>query len=309
VRALWGRTSGRPLALAIAVACLGAIPSVRAGEGATVAGVRLERYVTVKATIRSDGALDVEPAAGFERRSDSSGRVLSDTPLTPEGRAPLAPIGQFGCTAFGESPDRTDHTAAGPVRVDVDRPGGASRSAFHLSSLRDARGVNGRPTTQVLVCAVGGARPVGGWRLLQAGVGASYDSRTTYKLGMDWPKGEAAADTEKGFAFGADSDVGAVGRIHQQPGGKLEGSLVGPFDSDFNDTFNNAVAGWWQTPCLDDAEVCGAADGSDAFQGSIAGGLWEFFTDEIPAEGLRFRLASFTALACFTADGCNTAAN
>ena len=290
------------------VVWLGAIPSVRAGEGATVTGVRLERYVTVKVTIHSDGRLDVEPAQGFERRSDSSGNVLSDTPLTPEGKEPLPAVGQFGCTAFGDSPDHTDHTAAGPVRVDVDRPGGGTRSAFHLASLRDARGVDHRPTTQVLVCAVGGAQPGGGWRLLQAGVGASYDSRHTYKLGMDWPQGEAAADTEEGFAFGSDADVGAVGGIHQQPGGALKGSLVSPFDSDFNDTFNNAVAGWWQTPCLDDDPVCGPGDGSGAFQGSIAGGLWEFFTDEIPAEGLRFRLASFTTLACFTGDRCTSAA-
>lgn len=304
-RRVWWR-----LAVAVITVGLGAAPPAEAREGATVAGVRVERYLSAMVTIRPDsGGYAVEQARGFERRSDSNDRMLSDTPVTShKGAEPLPPLGEFGCTPYGDNPGPTDHTAAGPVRVDVDLFGGDSRAAFHLYSLRNARRAGHRPTTQILLCAAGGARPSDGWRLLQAGIGATYDSGDSHKLGMDWPRGEAGAETGKGFRFGSDAEVGAVGRIIQRPGGKLEGSFIGPFDSDFDDTFNNAVASWWQTPCLDDAPVCAPADGSDAFQGSIGGALWEFFTDEIPADGLRFRVATFTTLACPTHADCTSPA-
>lgn len=39
-------------------------------------------------------------------------------------------------TRQGDTPRFTDHTAAGPVRVDANRAGGGSRAAFHPDDLR-----------------------------------------------------------------------------------------------------------------------------------------------------------------------------
>ena len=89
--------------------------------------------------------------------------------------------------------------------------------------------------------------------------------------------------------------IGASGSIEQDPSGVLKGSFLGPFPSGFDDYFVNGVAGWWEHPCHDGA-ACGPADGSPVFQGSLAGGVWEFYDD--PGGDYRFRVASFFAVAC-----------
>jgi hypothetical protein len=91
--------------------------------------------------------------------------------------------------------------------------------------------------------------------------------------------------------------------VEQEPAGKVEGSLIGPFDSGFNDYFRNAAAGWWQHPCLDDGTMCGPADGSTVFQGSLAAAVWEFY-DDVPRDH-RFRIASFLAVACADPGACS----
>jgi len=286
------------LIVAVVASLAVGVPAL-AGEGAPVVGVRVERVLTAAVTVRLDGAAAVGETEGFERQVDASGRVLSETPIVPHAGAALPPLGEFGCEASGAAPGFTDHSQpAGPARLDFDADGGGARSVFHAYTLAGARRGQNRPTVQVLVCLAGGARPADGWHLLQAGVGAAYDSKEkTFGLGSRWLDGPTPAIGEDGYRFGS-AEVGATGRIVQEPRGGLEGSLIGPFESDLNDYFRNALAGWWEDPCLDEAPVCLPTDGSDQFQGSLAGGLWEFFADEIPADGLRFRIASFSTLSC-----------
>jgi hypothetical protein len=290
----------RLLVVVAVTASLAAGVPASAGQGAPVVGVRVERMLTAMVTVRLGGAASVGEAGGFERQVDQSGRVLSETPIVPNGGAALTPVGEFGCVASGAAPGFTDHsTHAGPARLESDLDGGGARSVFHVYTLEGARRVGDRRTVQVLVCLAGGARPADGWRLLQAGVGAAYDSKDeTFMLGGRSLDGPTPPIAEDGYGFGSTADVGAAGRIVQQPRGGVEGSLVGPFETGLNDYFRNALAGWWEDPCLDEAAVCLPTDGSDTFQGSLAGGLWEFFADDVPADGFRFRIASFSTLSC-----------
>jgi hypothetical protein len=179
----------------------------------------------------------------------------------------------FGCSGRGDAPEFRDHSeAAGPVRLDVDVSGDAARSAFHVYSLAGGRGAEGRSTLQVLVCMAGGGLAGVGRRLLQAGVGTAYDdTERTHLLGKAWLDGPTPTRGEGSFSFFGAAGTGADGWVEQEPAGKVEGSLIGPFDSDFNDYFRNAAAGWWQHGCVDDGPVCGPADGSAVFQGSVAG--------------------------------------
>ncbi len=272
-------------------------------EGAPVAGVLVERILTAVVTVHGDGRPpEVSEVAGFERRVDPSGRTIAEGPFPVQPGA-AEPLGVFGCSGRGDAPGFLDHSeAAGPVRLDVDVAGDGARSAFHVYSLAGGRTVEGRDALQVMVCMAGGGRAGEGRRLLQAGVGAAYDdTEHTHLLGKRWLDGPTPPRGEDGYVFFG-SDTGADGWVEQEPAGKVEGSLIGPFDSDFNDYFRNAAAGWWQHPCLDDGPACGPADGSTAFQGSLAGALWEFY-DDAPRD-YRFRVAVFFAMACTNPDAC-----
>lgn len=293
----WGR--------AVLIAALAAVtfPGVGAfaWEGPPVAGVRVERMLTAVVTVRLDGPVIVGEAGGFERRVDPSGRVLSETALAPGIDLPATPLGDFGCAPDGTRPGFVDHSeTGGPVRLGIDVPGGSSSAVFHAYTLEGARrGVGDRTTVQALFCLAGGAQATDGWRLLQAGVGVAYDSREeSFLLGKRWLDGSAPAVGEDTYRFGSAHEVGARGRIRQEPRGIVEGSFIGPIESDFDEYFRNGLAGWWQDGCVDDAAACLQTDGSEQFQGSLAGGLWEFFADEIPDGGLRFRVASFSVFSC-----------
>ena len=290
---------------AAAVLLAASAPAPASGrEGAPVAGVLIERMVTAVVAVHADGRPpEVSELAGFERRVDPSGRTLSEGPF-PVPPGPEEPVGVFGCAARGTARGFRDHSAAGPVRLDVDVAGDTSRSVFHLYSLAGGRTVDGRPTLQVLACMAGRGQAGEGRRLLQAGIGAAYDdTEHTHLLGRVWLDGDPAAREEAGFSFFGAADTGADGWVEQEPAGKVEGSLIGPFESGFNDYFRNAAVGWWQHPCLDDGPVCGPADGSTAFQGSLASAVWEFY-DDAAARDHRFRVAAFFAVACANPAAC-----
>lgn len=260
-----------------------------------MAGVLVERVITAVVTVHADERPpSVTETSGFERRVDPSGRTLSEGAFAVASNG--EPVAAFGCSGQGGPPGYRDHSqGGGPVRLEADADGGAARSVFHVYSLAGAREVEGGPTTQVLVCSAGGARAGGGQRLLQAGVGAAYDdTEESYILGKRWLVGPTPARGEDGYAFAGGEEAGANGYIEQDPVGELEGSFLGPFPSAFDDYFRNGLAGWWEHPCLDGAG-CTPADGSAAFQGSLAGGLWEFY--DLP-RSYRFRLALFFAVAC-----------
>jgi hypothetical protein len=270
-----------------------------------VAGVLVERVVTAVVTVPADGGpVSVSEPSGFERRVDPSGRTLSEGGFPVPSGVRLEPVGAFGCSARGSSPGFRDHSEAAPVRLDVDVGGGAARSVFHVYSLVGGRQMEGRPTVQVLICSAGGGRPAGGnQRLLQAGVGAAYgDTQDSHLLGKNWLDGPTPPRGEGSFSFFGAADTGADGWLEQEPAGEVEGSLIGPFPSGFDDYFANAAAGWWQHPCVDDGPVCGPADGSTVFQGSLAGALWEFYDDG--ARDYRFRVALFLAVACANPGAC-----
>lgn len=263
-----------------------------------MAGLLVERMVTAEVTVPAGGGpVSVSEPKGFERRVDPSGRTLS------EGSFPLAlnpnreVIGKFGCSGRGSSPGLRDHSETGPVRLDVNVGGGSARSVFHISSLVGGRQADGHPTVQVLICSAGGARfgSHGSQRVLQAGIGAAYDdTEHSYILGKQWPVGDTPDRAQDSYSF-AGGDAGADGTIEQDPSGELEGSFLGPFPTDFDNYFRNGMAGWWEHPCLD-GDACGPTDGSAVFQGSLAGGLWEFY-DDTPRD-YRFRVALFFAVAC-----------
>ena len=285
------------------------IPAAAQEDGALVAGVRVDRVLSAVLTITGDGRTALSDLSGFERRLAPNGEVLSETDLEADDEAPLKPLGEFRCVGQGKSGSGfTDHTRGrGPARLEVDTWGGGMRSAFWAYSLDPARlvGENRRPTRQVEVCLAGGAMAADGWKLLQAGAGVAYDDpEYTYRLGMDWPKGPTPVEATGGFQLGSPTKAGVVGRITQEPEDRLNGSFIGPAESEFDEYFENGVAGWWQDLCLDEP-ACTAADGSEHFHGNIAYAVWEFLPDEIPADGLRFRLASYATLLCVPGvEGC-----
>lgn len=277
------------------------VPAV-AEDGAPAAGVRVERMLSAMLTLEADGRTTLEDETGFERRVAPNGEVLSEFHLEPDGEAPLRPLGEFRCVGQGRSgAGFTDHSRRrGPARLEADGIGGGIRSAFWAYSLDPARlvGENRRPTRQVQVCVAGGAMAADGWKLLQAGAGAAYaDEEYSYRLTLDWPKGPTPPEASGGFQLGSPTKAGVVGRIAQTPEDRLSGSFVGPVPSEFDDFFENGVAGWWQAVCLDGA-ACTPADGSEQFHGNLAYAVWEFLPDEIPADGLRFRIASYATLLC-----------
>lgn len=285
------------------------MPAAAQEEAAPVGGVRVDRVLSAVLTITGDGRTELSDLSGFERRSAPNGDVLSELHLEPDDEAPLKPLGEFRCAGQGKSGSGfSDHTRGrGPARLEVDAWGGGMRSAFWAYSLNPARlvGENRRPTRQVAVCLAGGAMAADGWKLLQAGAGAAYeDAEYSYKLGMGWASGTTPAEATGGSQLGSPTKAGVVGRMTQEPEDRLTGSLIGPADSEFDEYFENGVAGWWQDLCLDES-ACTAADGSDHFHGNIAYAVWEFLPDEIPAGGLRFRLASYATLLCVPgAEGC-----
>lgn len=297
------------------MALLAATAAVSAGvpavgrEGAPVAGIRVERVLSAVLTIGPGGRTEISEVGGFERRVDPSGEVLAETDLEPHDGRPLPPLGEFRCVGQGRTgAGFTDHSrASGPARLDLDAAGSGMRAAFWAYSLDPARlvGENRRPTRQVEVCLAGGALATDDWRLLQAGAGVAYDEGDrTFKLGMDWPKGPTPAEATGGFQLGSPVKAGVVGRILQDPEDRLLGSFLGPVDSEFDEYFENGVAGWWNDLCLD-GTACTAADGSDRFHGNLAYAVWEYLPDEIPADGLRFRLAAFATFACVPGmEGC-----
>lgn len=291
-------TKRRLVALAAVLGLASLAVPASGREGGPVAGVLVERVITAVGTVHPDERPpSVSETSGFERRVDPSGRTLSEGGFPVSSAGPLEPVGSFGCSGRGSPPGYRDHSqGGGPVRLEADVGGAAARAVFHVYSLAGAREVEGGPTTQVLVCSAGGARAGAGQRLLQAGVGGAYDDAAhSHIIGKRWLVGPAPARAEDGYAFaGGDGEAGATGYIEQDPVGELEGSFLGPFPTDFDDYFRNALAGWWEHPCLDGAG-CTPADGSAAFQGSLAGGLWEFYD---PPRDYQFRLALFFAVAC-----------
>jgi hypothetical protein len=301
------RTWVRRLAVvAVAVLVAAGSPTPASGrEGAPVIGMLVERTVTEVVTVHADG----RPPEGselqsFERRVDPSGRTISEGSI-PVARETADSIGVFGCSGRGNAEGFRDHSQpAGPVHLDLVVAGAKARSVFHVYSLAEGRTVGGRPATQVLVCMAGGGQARDGRRLLQAGMGAAYDdTENTHILGKSWLDGTPAARDEAGFSFFGAADTGADGWVEQEPAGKVEGSMIGPFPSAFDDYFRNAAAGWWQHPCVDDGPVCGPADGSTVFQGSLAGAVWEFY-DEDAFRDHRFRVALFLTVNCPTLVGC-----
>ena len=269
-------------------------------ESAPVTGVLIQRTVSAVVTVHPDGrAPEVSEPAGFERRLQPFVATFSEgpVPVTPAG---AEPIGVFGCEGRGGEPGFRDlSAAAGPVRLGI---GDSARSAFHLYSLA-GRTVDGRSTLQVMVCMAGGARSGEGRRLLQAGVGAAYDdAEDGYLLNRRWLDAATPARGEDGYLFSGSADAGAAGWVEQEPTGWLDGSSLGPFDSDFDDYSLNAAAGWWKHPCVDDGPLCGPDDGSTVFQGSLAGALWEFSDDTTVDR--RFRVVLFLAEACTTPNAC-----
>lgn len=285
--------------VAAAVAWLvGVVVPVSAREGAPVAGVLVERVFTAVVSVPLDGGpASVSEPEGFERRVDPSGTTMSEGPV-PVSSGPPGRVGVFGCAPVGDGTRGfRDHTAKGPVRIDTEfGSGGGAESVFHVFSLLGARrSADGGSTVQVLVCAAGGAQPGEDARLLQAGVGVAYDDRDeTFVLGRRWLVGATPPRGEDGYAFGSSEEAGATGFIEQEPEGEVEGSLVGPFPSGFDDYFRNAAAGWWEHPCLD-GPACGPADGAAVFHGNLVGGLWEWIR---PPSEARFRVAVFVAVAC-----------
>ncbi|MGH9034694.1 MAG: hypothetical protein ACRD0O_02950, partial [Acidimicrobiia bacterium] len=244
-------------------------------------------------------APEVSEPAGFERRLQPFVATISEGPV-PVAPAVAEPVGVFGCQGWGSEPGFRDLSAgAEPVRL----ADGGGAAVFHLYSLVGGRTVDGRETLQVMVCMAGGARSGEGRRLLQAGVGAAYDDpERTHLVGRRWLDAATPARGEDGYLFSGSADAGADGWVEQEPAGWLEGSPIGPFDSDFYDYGRNAAAGWWKHPCVDDGPICGPADGSMVFQGSLAGALWEF-SDGTTAER-RFRVVLFLAEACINPGAC-----
>jgi hypothetical protein len=239
-----------------------------ARDDVAVEGTLIERMVSATVTVTADGVTVSEPS-GFERRRDGAEHPLA---LGSSGE------GAFGCRGTG------DARHLGDIRL----AGGGSGGLFSLYSLP------GQPqdTTQVLICLAGGARAGKDERLLQAGVGAAYEGDESRKLGMRWLTGPTPPRGEDGWFFAGSRTAGADGFIEQAPADHLEGSFIGPFDSDFDDHFRNAAAGWWEDDCVDAEQGCRHTDGSRAFQGSLAGALWEFPASE---ESHRFQVALFWA--------------
>lgn len=267
-----------------------------------MAAVRVERVLTAAVTITADGRTTVSDVSGIERRVASSGEVFSDTALEPDDDAPLKPLGEFRCIGQGKTgAGFTDHSRiGGPARLEVDGFGGGIRSAFWAYSLDPARlaGANRRPTRQVQICLAGGALAADGWKLLQAGAAAAYEEpEFSFRLAMGWPKGPTPLEATGGFQLGSPAKAGVVGRIAQEPEDRLDGSFAGPVDSAIDEFVENAVAGWWQDLCLDET-ACTLADGSERFHGNLAYAVWEYLPDEVPPEGLRFRIAAYAVFAC-----------
>jgi hypothetical protein len=234
----------------VAVVCVANVAVPASGrEGAPVAGMLIERIVTAIVAVHGNGQPpSVSEVNGFERRVDTAGRTISEGSFDVAPSADLEPVGGFGCSAQGDALGFRDHSEpVEPVRLEVDVGGSAARSVFHISTLVGGRRVSGRPTTQVLICAAGGARAAEQQRLLQAGIGAAYDDPDkSHILGKRWLDGPTPAKGEDSYGFAGAGDTGASGNIEQDPSGELEGSFIGPFPSGFDDYFVNGMAGWWE---------------------------------------------------------------
>ncbi len=167
-------------------------------------------------------------------------------------------------------------------------------------SQQAARGQDGRPSQQWLICATGGVDAQNGSRITVSGPVVAYrNEHATYKIGQAWREGKTPADhtVTLGFQVGQ-GPVQVNGSIQQTPTEKLKGSPLAMFND--NRFGRNQAAGWWEHGCR---PTCRRWNGSADFQGSVVESLFEF-PDTMPVEPAHFYYSASVEHFCANPVGC-----
>lgn len=193
-------------------------------------------------------------------------------------------------------------TAHAPVDTFRQSKHGLVRGLFHLYSKQKARTVGRYKTLQYEMCGVGGADLANGFKAYRAGVGVAYkDPTNTSLIGWKWQSGSTPKNysLDLGFELGTEKSPLAISSsLSQQAHEQLTGSFVPPVGGTGLEPFaRNAALAWWEDGCETRTGPCLRNEGSGAFQGAIAHGLWEF--PQTTAKQTRwFRVASFFKQQC-----------